>query len=210
MPPSSDLGERADLRREQILAEATRLFAASGFSNTEVQTIADNLGIGKGTVYRHFPSKRDMFMAAVDRGICLLGASVNEAAGISGEPLERILNAIRAYLGFFDTHPEIVELLIQERAEFRDRQTPTYFSHKEQSIGQWHLLLRDLMDRGIIRELPEEVIADYISDLLYGMVFTKYFSGREKPLSDQADQVIDIILSGIAPSTITRGTPSCE
>ena len=210
MPPSTDLGERADLRRAQILAEATKLFAATGFPNTEVQTIADNLGIGKGTVYRYFPSKRDMFMAAVDRGIRLLGASVNEAAGTSGEPLERILNAIRAYLAFFDAHPEIVELLIQERAEFRDRQTPTYFSHKEQSIGQWHLLLRDLMDRGTIRELPEAVVADYISDLLYGMVFTTYFSGREKPLSDQADQVIDLILSGIVPREIARGTSPCD
>ena len=210
MPPSTDLGERADLRREQILAEATKLFAASGFSNTEVQTIADHLGIGKGTVYRYFPSKRDMFMAAVDRGIRLLGASVNEASGTHGEPLARIFNAIRAYLAFFDAHPEIVELLIQERAEFRDRQTPTYFSHKEQSIGQWHRLLRDLMDRGTIRALPEEVVADYISDLLYGMVFTKYFSGREKPLSDQADQVIDLILRGIAPPTITRGTCLCD
>lgn len=210
MPPSTDLGERADLRRAQILAEATKLFAATGFPNTEVQTIADNLGIGKGTVYRYFPSKRDMFMAAVDRGIRLLGASVNEAAGTSGEPLERILNAIRAYLAFFDAHPEIVELLIQERAEFRDRQTPTYFSHKEQSIGQWHLLLRDLMDSGTIRELPEAVVADYISDLLYGMVFTTYFSGREKPLSDQADQVIDLILSGIVPREIARGTSPCD
>ena len=210
MPPSTDSGDRADLRREQILAEATRLFAATGFPNTEVQTIADNLGIGKGTVYRYFPSKREMFMAAVDRGICLLGASVNEAAGACGEPLDRILSAIRAYLAFFDAHPEIVELLIQERAEFRDRQTPTYFAHKEQNIGQWHLLLRDLMAQGIIRELPEEVIADYISDLLYGMVFTKYFSGREKPLSAQADQVIDLILSGIAPPTPTRGTRSCD
>lgn len=195
----------ADVRREQILAEASRLFAASGFPNTEVQAIADNLGIGKGTIYRYFPSKRDVFMAAVDRGIRLLGESVNRAADASREPMDRLLDAIKAYLAFFDEHPEIVELLIQERAEFRDRKKPTYFLHKEQNIGKWHLLLRELMQSGKVREMPEEAVADYISDLLYGMVFTKFFSGREKPLSDQADQVIEILLSGIAPPDETRG-----
>lgn len=197
--------ELADVRREQILAEATSLFAASGFPNTEVQAIADNLGIGKGTIYRYFPSKRDVFMAAVDRGIRLLGESVNRAADASREPMDCLLDAIKAYLAFFDEHPEIVELLIQERAEFRDRKTPTYFLHKEQNIGKWHLLLRELMQSGKVREMPEEAVADYISNLLYGMVFTKFFSGREKPLSDQADQVIEILLSGIAPPDETRG-----
>jgi len=205
MLQSRRLCDRADLRREQILAEATKLFAASGFPNTDVQAIVDSLGIGKGTVYRYFPSKRDVFMAAVDRGIRLLGESVNKAADTPREPMERLLDAIRAYLVFFDEHPEIVELLIQERAEFRDRNKPTYFLHKEQNIGKWHLLLRDLMRSGKIRDMPEEVVADYISDLLYGMVFTKYFSGREKPLSEQADQVIEILLSGITPPHVTRG-----
>lgn len=205
MLTSTRLSERADLRREQILTEATKLFAASGFPNTEVQSIVDSLGIGKGTVYRYFPSKRDVFMAAVDRGIRLLGEAVNRAADTSREPMARLLDAIRAYLAFFDEHPDIVELLIQERAEFRDRKKPTYFLHKEQNIGKWHMLLRDLMRSGKIREMPEEVIADYISDLLYGMVFTKYFSGREKPLSDQADQAIEILLSGITPPEGTRG-----
>ena len=146
-----------------------------------------------------------MFMAAVDRGIRLLGESVNRAADASREPMDRLLDAIKAYLAFFDEHPEIVELLIQERAEFRDRKKTTYFLHKEQNIGKWHLLLRELMQSGKIREMPEEAVADYISDLLYGMVFTKFFSGREKPLSDQADQVIEILLSGIAPPDETRG-----
>jgi AcrR family transcriptional regulator len=205
MPSSGQAGERAELRREQILTEATTLFAASGFPNTEVQSIVDNLGIGKGTVYRYFPSKRDLFKAAVDRGIRMLSEAVNAAADASGSPMERLVSAIRSYLAFFDAHPEIVELLIQERAEFRDRKTPTYFLHKEQNIGKWHLLLRDLIRDGKIRELPEAVIADYVSDLLYGMVFTKYFSGREMPLSDQADQVIEIVLRGIAPPEGTRG-----
>src|SRR6516162_8014244 len=54
-------------RREEILGTATELFAEHGFSDAMTQALADRLGVGKGTIYRHFPSKRDLFLAAADR-----------------------------------------------------------------------------------------------------------------------------------------------
>src|SRR6516164_3071831 len=54
-------------RKEEILRTATELFAEHGFSDAITQALADRLGVGKGTIYRHFPSKRDLFLAAADR-----------------------------------------------------------------------------------------------------------------------------------------------
>ncbi len=53
--------------REAILDAATALFAQLGFNDADTQALAEKLGVGKGTLYRHFPSKRDLFLAAVDR-----------------------------------------------------------------------------------------------------------------------------------------------
>src|ERR1700722_8007432 len=61
--------EEAQLRAELILEAATRYFARYGYANTDVQMIADELSIGKGTIYRHFPTKQELFFAAVDRGM---------------------------------------------------------------------------------------------------------------------------------------------
>ena len=57
------------LRREQILDAAAEVFAQHGYRNTDVQFVADALQVGKGTVYRYFPSKEALFLAAVDRGM---------------------------------------------------------------------------------------------------------------------------------------------
>ena len=54
-------------RQEEILETATELFAEHGFSDAITQALADRLGVGKGTIYRHFPSKRALFLAAADR-----------------------------------------------------------------------------------------------------------------------------------------------
>jgi len=190
------------MRRHQILQEASRLFAAQGFQRTDLQDVADNLKIGKGTVYRYFPAKRELFLAAVDRGMCLLRDRVDGALASESEPIHQIEAAIRAYLGFFDENPEIVELFIQERAEFRNRRKPTYFVHREANIDRWHDLFSKMMKQGQVRLLPAKDITDFISDLLYGMVFTNYFSGRKRSLAAQAERAIVILYSGIlVPNT---------
>ena len=53
-------------RQEEILEAAATLFAECGYSDADTQTLADRLGVGKGTIYRYFPSKQELFLAAVD------------------------------------------------------------------------------------------------------------------------------------------------
>ena len=44
-------------RREEILEKAIKLFAKHGYGGTDTQQLADELRVGKGTLYRYFPSK---------------------------------------------------------------------------------------------------------------------------------------------------------
>ena len=52
-------------RSLEILDAAVLTFAAHGYNQTDVQEIADRVGVGKGTVYRHFGNKEALFLAAV-------------------------------------------------------------------------------------------------------------------------------------------------
>ena len=75
-PPNEAMREQ---RREEILAAAVRLFAERGYAEADTQVLADMLGVGKGTLYRYFPSKRELFLAAVDGAMRKLKAAVDEA-----------------------------------------------------------------------------------------------------------------------------------
>jgi AcrR family transcriptional regulator len=193
-PPDAQLPER---RRTEILDAATAAFSKHGFAAADVQEIADQTGVGKGTVYRYFPNKEGLFLAAVDHGMRNLKTAVDAAVATAKEPLKRIAQGVRAYLTFFDAHPEIVELLIQERAHFRDRKTPTYFVHREANMGPWQDLFRELIRAGIVRPLPVEQIIEVISDLLYGTMFTNHFTGRKKSPGRQCKDVLNVLFRGI-------------
>ena len=190
--------EEANLaRREEILETATALFAEQGFSDAVTQALAERLGVGKGTIYRHFPSKRALFLAATDRVMRKLQENVTRnVAGIE-DGLERLERGIATFLQFFADHPSFVELLIQERAYFKDRKRPTYFEHREVNIQRWKQLYRELMTAGRIREMPVERITTVISNVLYGIMVTNFFNGQPAPADVQAREILDIIFRGI-------------
>ena len=202
--------EEANLaRREEILETATALFAEQGFSDAVTQALAERLGVGKGTIYRHFPSKRALFLAATDRVMRKLQENVTRnVAGIE-DGLERLERGIATFLQFFADHPSFVELLIQERAYFKDRKRPTYFEHREINIQRWKQLYRELMAAGRIREMPVERITTVLSNVLYGIMVTNFFNGQPAPADVQAREILDIIFRG-HPDGAGAATPHGE
>ena len=91
---------RCARRREEILEAAVRLFARHGYPEADMQVLADTLGVGKGTLYRYFPSKQELFLAAVDRVMRKLREAVDASIEGVEDPLGQIATAIRAYLAF--------------------------------------------------------------------------------------------------------------
>lgn len=53
--------------RENILLTALHLFARDGYEAVSVSTIAGELGMTKGALYRHYKNKRDIFDSIVER-----------------------------------------------------------------------------------------------------------------------------------------------
>lgn len=103
---------------------------------------------------------------------------------------------MNAYLKFFSERPEVVELLIQERAYFKDRAKPTFFEHREKFVQQWRDKFYDLIAQGCIRNMPFEKFHEVMSDLLYGTMFTNYFARRSRATTEQAKDIFDIALYG--------------
>lgn len=190
--------DREARRREEILAVAAKAFAKQGYAETDVQVIADKLKVGKGTVYRYFPTKRELFLAAVDRGLRELDAAIESTlTRPATDPIELVRNAIFAYLAFFHDRPEMAELFIQERAAFRDRHTPLYFSPGFDKQERDKPFVMKLIADGRLRAMKPELLYMVTGDLLYGTVMSNHLSGRPSSPKAQADAILDVLFHGI-------------
>lgn len=186
-----------DERSLEILDAAVDIFAAHGYAQTDVQEIADRVGVGKGTVYRHFGNKEALFLAAVKRARDKLVAAVEAAKDVEADPLAQLRTCMTSILRFFDDHPEVVELLIAERALFRDRRPSLFFEHDEDRRREWADRLRELIAAGAIRDLPVPEIQDALSRFVFGAMFFNYFEGHRRPLADEAPALFDVLFNGL-------------
>ena len=77
-------------RKEQILELATGLFAQQGFQGTTTKQIAERSGVTEALIFRHFPSKEDLYWAVIERKINLAGPAdrMRERLQVSGTDLE--------------------------------------------------------------------------------------------------------------------------
>lgn len=83
--------------RERLLIAARAVIEEHGYGGASVAVIAARAGVANGTLYRHFPSKADLF-ERVFRDVCGLEVAAMEGAlEAATEPVERVLAPLRVF-----------------------------------------------------------------------------------------------------------------
>ena len=81
MSAASAAAARAELRRDEILDAAERVFAEKGYHEAGIADIAAELGIGHGTFYRYFSNKHDIAATVLERVVARIAE-----AGLQEDP----------------------------------------------------------------------------------------------------------------------------
>jgi AcrR family transcriptional regulator len=85
---------------ELVVDAAGRLFFTAGFSRTSMDDLARELRISKKTIYRHFPGKRSVLAAVLDRQFARVEKALAEAVEVSAdEPFEHQVEAFLVAAG---------------------------------------------------------------------------------------------------------------
>ncbi|MCA9216381.1 MAG: TetR/AcrR family transcriptional regulator [Planctomycetota bacterium] len=184
-------------KRQAILKASIEVFAQQGFGGADVEVIADRAGVGKGTVYRYFGNKRDLFLATADAGMRMLEASILEAIDGVEDPVETIRRSGNAYGEFFRKHPRFVEILILERAEFRGSIPDTHLVYRAKNRGVLDEIIKQGIRDGVFRNLDVHEATNAFANLLFGTVVTGCIEGASGKLGQAIENAVDIYIHGI-------------
>jgi len=111
----------AEERREQILEAALAEFAAHGFEGGSTEAIARAVGISQPYVFRLFGTKKELFMATIER--CMGGTLEMFRSAVAGRKGEEALHAIgEAYVERLGTDPTYLHAQMQAYAAAHDPQ----------------------------------------------------------------------------------------
>jgi len=105
-------------KQEAILEAASRVFSDREYHEVRTEEIADLAGIGKGTIYRYFANKEDLYFATIVHGFERLHESLE--AGIAREvsPSRRLECIARETMKFFWNRRDFYSLLYRNEKRF--------------------------------------------------------------------------------------------
>jgi len=184
-------------RREAILDEAIEVFAREGFRGTDVQVIADRAGVGKGTIYRYFGNKEDLFYAVSMEITRRKEAAMLEAMEGIAKPKEKLRAAARAFAELFQNHPDYVELFVQDRAEFRGRVPERHREYLDQLLNRFSEVVQAGIDAGEIRPIDVRESLLILSSILHGVAIHACYDLHKSSLSEMSETAVDIFMRGI-------------
>lgn len=103
------VAEESNARRQEILLVAADLFARRGYDAVGVRQIADAAGILGGSLYHHFPSKRDLYVEVHSAALANAANRMEAEIATLEDPWERLEAACRVHLAV-QVDPESVTL----------------------------------------------------------------------------------------------------
>jgi AcrR family transcriptional regulator len=175
--------EDKELRREEILDAAKRVFADNGFHQTAIADIARAAKLSYGSVYWYFDTKESLFQALTEREEQALWHHVGAALEDSGdEDPERILTrGVRATFEFFAADPAAARLLSFERF-----------------TADIERLITDAQRRGVVVAGPAPVLARSVAGLISTMAAQLSAEPTFDP-DETAEVVVSLLLNGLRP-----------
>ncbi|MBI3797970.1 MAG: TetR/AcrR family transcriptional regulator [Deltaproteobacteria bacterium] len=198
---------RPDRRPDEILDAALRVFARCGLHKTNLEEVAKEAGISKGTIYLYFKDKEELFVAAAHRVVPSPDEICREQPlGPSHAGLSELLHQVArtayrrfctpAYLAFFSMmtaevlrHPEWGEIYFRRIGLELNRRIAEIFERA--------------MQAGECRKVDPLLVARSFVGMFLMMALTQEHMGGKKytPLSERKviDSLTDIFLHGIVP-----------
>ncbi|MEN2980013.1 TetR/AcrR family transcriptional regulator [Tistrella bauzanensis] len=137
--------QRQNNRRDKLLQAAAHLFASQGYEATSMRDIASAVGMLPGSVYYHFPSKEDLFVAVHDEGMRQITDAVEAAIAGIDDPWDRLEAAAAGHM----------EALLADSG-FASVVTPEYSTKLAQASASL-IAQRDAYERkfaGLVDALP--------------------------------------------------------
>ena len=174
----------------RITAAAAKLMLQRGFDKTTVDDVAAEAGVGKATVYRRWPSKEDLAVAAMEE---IYSVEIPEPD--TGSIRTDLVQSYRYVLNFVNSTEGAAYLRMSIAESIRDpRIAALYRASTERAERRAARIFERAIDRGEIRA---DIDLDSVVQWLGGLIAIRAITNRPLPSVDEIDSLVEFTLKGI-------------
>jgi AcrR family transcriptional regulator len=188
------------VRREEILRAAEKIFAQNGFYNSTVAEIAKESEFAIGTLYQFFTNKEELYYTMMIEKFDLLYQTLLEEIGQSDTCLEKLSCLVEEVLSFIEQHVDFFKIFIWELNVLNSNMNNQL---KDQLIGKhfaYIQLISDVIKKGFKEGVLKKGNADDLSTALVGMMnifsFNWIYNHQQESLSSKVPTIVNLFLEG--------------
>ncbi len=194
--------QRKAERRRRILEAALDLFACQGFHRTSTRQIARRAGVAEGTIFNHFPTKKDLLVAAAAQVVDEYLGKDLEAQPRTGT-LELLRETFRSRLELAWRHAGRIRFLLGELL-MNQEMRQAYFEAvilrlTDRLVG----LLEQRVAQGYVRPCNVRVVAGALVGAFLTFLLVALLDEERRLLSDSPEEISDelarLFLYGLQP-----------
>lgn len=173
------LTARGARTRQKLLESAERIFAELGYHDASIVKITEAAGVGQGTFYLYFSSKKEVFDEVVLDLNSRVRHAMTEAAEKGTTRSEQELLGFGGFFRFTAEHPALYRIIRQ--AEFVSPETLQ--THYDRLLRPYALRLEQAMEAGEVARVDPEVLAWSLMGIgeLVGMRWILWNGAGEMP-----------------------------
>lgn len=178
--------------RQRILDTALEMFSKNGYYGTSMSDIADELGITKTALYRHFCGKEDIFNAVLDAGESYYERNFGSRSHPPKIPesMDELRQLSLSQINFTMHDTDVIRFRrLFTIEQFRsDRMAELATNHFISRIEEMYsYIFEHMMDRGMIRQCDTELLAyEYVAPITIMI----HMCDRQPEMEDEAMQRI--------------------
>ncbi len=165
--------------RDKILDVGEVLFARRGFAGVGMREVADRVGLGKSSLFHHFRSKVQLYLAVLERVLARIQERVAPALKDTGDPCERLDRYLDAFIDALAEHPTTARLLLRGIFEDDDFDAGTFPEHHVEH--RLEVILSDarrLIEAGVEAGAFRDVSPPHMMQTLIGATVYHFASGE--------------------------------
>ncbi|GAA3879297.1 TetR/AcrR family transcriptional regulator [Streptomyces lacrimifluminis] len=185
---------------DRVLDAAAEEFARYGYANTNLQRIADRIGLTKGALYGHFTNKEELATALTDQLADTTGTLLDDARKPSAPARDRLRALVLALGRLFQTDTRaLAALRLEAEAAWAGAVPIPLLVHTHEVVLQ---LVDDTQrEENLNSALQPRPLADLIVATVFGIVWTRYGARRGEPVD-----LVDAMWNALA-RTLDENTP---
>ncbi|MBY0492699.1 MAG: TetR family transcriptional regulator [Cyanobacteria bacterium] len=185
-------------KRDAILRAATKVFAHSGFFQSQVADVARVAGVAAGTVYLYFQSKDDLLVSIFERSMNEVLAEGRAAMAEVPDPAARLAELAHLHLERLGRDKDLAvvfQVELRQSVKFMERFSESFLQDYFKLIRQ---AIADGQQSGAFRK---DISATTATKIFFGaldeMATNWVLSRRKYDLNAEADAVVDLFINGV-------------